>query len=176
MASDEQSRGDAGTRGCRTSETTQWGVFTFPPLLYHGIDIVEVARVRRAAERWGMRFLSRVFTPDELEECGLPFGAPRYESLAARWAAKEAFAKALGLGLRGLGAKAAEQLLQLREIAVAKGESGQPVLRLSGSAADAAAARGIGALALSLSHSGGMAVASVIGLAAGGPSRSDAVE
>jgi holo-[acyl-carrier protein] synthase len=148
-------------------------------VLYHGIDLVEVARVRRAAERWGARFLDRVFAPGELADCGLGGPAPRYESLAARWAAKEALAKALGVGLSGLGGggDGAERLPQLREIVVVRGAGGRPELRLSGNAAAAAAARGIGQLTLSLSHSGGMAVASVVGLGApGGSPGGDSVE
>lgn len=141
-------------------------------MLVHGIDIVEVARVRRAAERWGGRFLRRVFTPGELADCGAAGPAPRYESLAARWAAKEAAAKALGVGLSGLGAGpgAAGELLHLHEIEVARGPGGRPLLRLHGGAAAAAARLGIAELALSVSHSGGLAVASVVG--AGGPEAS----
>lgn len=148
-------------------------------MLFHGIDIVEVARVRRAAERWGVRFLERVFTPGELADCGLAGPAPRYESLAARWAAKEALAKALGVGLRGLGAGdgGPDGLLGLQEIAVVRGAGGGPELRLTGNASATAAARGVSQLALSLSHSGGLAVASVVGLATpGGSPPRDGVE
>ena len=45
-------------------------------MLYHGVDIIEVERVRRAVERWGDRFLRRVFTPGELADCGVVAGAP----------------------------------------------------------------------------------------------------
>jgi holo-[acyl-carrier protein] synthase len=134
-------------------------------MIYHGIDIVEVARVRRAAVRWGERFLERVFTPGELRDCGCPGPAPRYESLAARWAAKEALAKALGVGLSGLGAGAAgEPLAHFREVEVVRGPGGRPELRLYGAAAAAARARGIGELSVSLSHTAEHAVASVVGL------------
>jgi len=140
-----------------------------PPLLelaviYHGVDIIEVARIRHAAERWGMRFLRRVFTPAELADCGVGGPAPRYESLAARWAAKEATAKALGAGLRGLGGSPTG--LRFQEIEVIRGPDGRPALRLSGAAAAAAAQVGLGSLALSLSHTHDHAVASVIGLRA----------
>ena len=137
-------------------------------MLYHGVDIIEVERVRRAVERWGERFLRRVYTAAELADCGVAEGAPRYESLAARWAAKEAAAKALGLGLRGLaaGAPAEGAPLRLLEIEVARGPGGRPELRLHGEAAAAAAALGLASLALSLSHTREHAVASVVGLGA----------
>lgn len=144
-------------------------------MIYHGIDIVEVARVRAAAERWGARFLGRVFTAGELADCGAAGPAPRYESLAARWAAKEAAAKALGVGLSGLGAGApAAGLLHFHEIEVARAPDGRPELRLHGGAAAAAAARGVAQLALSLSHTAEHAVASVVGL--GGLAPRDSVE
>ena len=52
-------------------------------MLYHGVDIMEVARLRQAVERWGERFLRRVYTPGELADCGVDAGKPRFESLAA---------------------------------------------------------------------------------------------
>jgi holo-[acyl-carrier protein] synthase len=145
-------------------------------VIYHGVDIVEVARVRDAAERWGARFLRRVFTPGELADCDAGGPAPRFESLAARWAAKEAVAKALGVGLSGLGAgvSAPGAPLHFHEIEVARAPDGRPELRLHGGAADAAAARGIAQLALSLSHTAEHAVASVVGI--GGPPLRDGVE
>lgn len=139
-------------------------------MLFHGIDIIEVARVRQAAERWGERFLARVFTPGELSDCGVGGPCPRYESLAVRWAAKEALAKAFGVGLSGLGAgpRDGRPLLHLVEIEVARGPGGRPGLRLHGEAAVVAATLGVTELALSLSHSGAHAVASVVGLGGGG--------
>jgi holo-[acyl-carrier protein] synthase len=134
-------------------------------VLYHGVDIIEVARVRRAAERWGERFLRRVFTPGELADCGLAEGAPRFESLAARWAAKEAAAKALGRGLSGLAAGTGD-LLHFHDLEVARGPGGRPELRLHGGAAAAAVALGLAQIALSLSHTREHAIASVVGLGA----------
>lgn len=135
-------------------------------MLYHGVDIIEVARVRRAVERWGERFLRRVYTPGELADCAVGEGVPRYESLAVRWAAKEAAAKALGLGLSGLaaGAGAADAPLRPLDLEVVRGPAGRPELRLHGPAADAASALGLAQLALSLSHTDDYAVASVVGL------------
>lgn len=138
-------------------------------MLYNGVDIVEVARVRDAAERWGARFLRRVFTPGELADCDAESSAPRFDSLAARWAAKEAVAKALGVGLSGLGAGASAPgaLLHFHEIEVVRASSGRPELQLHGGAAAAAAAHGVARLALSLSHTADYAVASVVGLGEG---------
>ncbi|GAB4438900.1 MAG: holo-ACP synthase [Chloroflexi bacterium OHK40] len=142
-------------------------------MIYHGVDIVEVARVRRAVERWGERFLARVFTPAELADCEATGPTPRFHSLAARWAAKEAAAKALGLGLSGLAAGPSGGHLHFHELEVARGPGGRPILHLHGGAAAAAAAAGLGELALSLSHTEHLAVASVVALAAG-PGRSPA--
>jgi holo-[acyl-carrier protein] synthase len=141
-----------------------------------------VARVRRAAERWGARFLRRVFTPGELADCGVGAGEPRYQSLAARWAAKEAAAKALGAGLSGLGAGAGglergrSGRLHFHELEVAREPGGRPAMRLHGGAAALAAGLGIAELALSLSHSGAHAIASVVGLGAGRRPGGDSVE
>ncbi len=137
-------------------------------MLYHGVDIMEVARLRRAVERWGERFLRRVYTPGELADCGVAAGKPRYESLAARWAAKEAAAKALGLGLSGLaaGRPVTGPPLHLRELEVTRGPAGRPELRLHGQAAAAAAALGLSQIALSLSHTHEHAVASVVAIGA----------
>ena len=68
-------------------------------MLYTGIDLIEIARIARAADRWGERFLRRVYTPAELAAY-----RARIPSLAARWSAKEAVSKLLCVGLRGLGA------------------------------------------------------------------------
>jgi holo-[acyl-carrier protein] synthase len=139
-------------------------------MLYHGIDIIEVRRIRSAVERWGERFLRRVYTVDELRDCGCNDGLPRYGSLAARWAAKEAAAKALGVGLRGLGAKAGDwQLgvgarLSLHDIEVLRSVGGQPRLALHGEAAALAVRLRLHEFVLSLTHGHDYAVASVIGV------------
>ncbi|NTU84369.1 MAG: holo-ACP synthase [Chloroflexales bacterium] len=135
-------------------------------MLCHGVDIIEVGRVRLVVERWGERFLRRVYTPGELDDCRAGASTPNFESLAARWAAKEAAAKALGRGLSGLAAGAGE-LLHFHDLEVARGPGGRPVLRLHGGAAAAAAALGLVEIALSLSHTHEHAIASVIGLGAG---------
>jgi holo-[acyl-carrier protein] synthase len=134
-------------------------------MIYHGIDIVEIARIRRAVERWGERFLRHVYTRGELDDCAAPGPAPRYQSLAARWAAKEAAAKALGVGLSGMAAGVSpDERPGMTDIEVVRGPDGRPSLRLHGPAAAAAATHGIADMALSMSHSGESAVASVVAL------------
>ncbi|BDG62401.1 holo-ACP synthase [Caldinitratiruptor microaerophilus] len=118
-----------------------------------GIDIIEVDRVRRAAERTP-RFLTRVFTPAELAYAGAA-PAHRWRRLAARFAAKEAALKALGTGLRRA---------RWQEVEVVPGPLGRPGLRLTGSLAERAARLGVTALHLSISHSRHYAVAQVLAL------------
>jgi holo-[acyl-carrier protein] synthase len=113
-----------------------------------GVDLVEIRRVAALVARYSERFTGRVFTPGELADCG-----GRAESLAARWAAKEAVAKALGTGIGAVG---------WQEIEVVRGESGCPGVLLHGSAAILAAERGLVRWALSLAHDGGMALAFVV--------------
>jgi holo-[acyl-carrier protein] synthase len=113
-----------------------------------GVDLVEVRRIAKLVEQHGERFTGRVFTPRELVDC-----SGRAESLAARWAAKEAVAKALGTGIGKVG---------WQEIEVLRGESGCPSVQLHGRAAALAAERGLARWALSLAHDGGMALAFVV--------------
>ena len=117
-----------------------------------GLDIVETARVARALANHGARFADRVYTPAELADCAAR--ADRVQALAGRFAAKEAFLKALGTGwIRGLS---------LRHVEVVRGKSGPPELRLLGSAVDRVRERGVCGLHLSLSHQPGVAAAVVI--------------
>jgi holo-[acyl-carrier protein] synthase len=143
-------------------------------MIYHGIDIIEIDRIRRATGRWGERFLRRVYTASELSDCNALGPAPRYQSLAARWAAKEAVAKALGVGLSGIAAGTSpDHRPGMTDIEVVRATDGRPTLRLHGPAADAATALGISEMALSLSHSGGSAVASVVALSDERPMTND---
>jgi len=119
-----------------------------------GIDIVEVARLARLRDRFGERALRRIFTEAELTYClglALPASAA---SLAARFAAKEAFYKALGTGVGAGGA--------WNEAEVVRCENGRPTMRLHGTAAENAARLGVRQIHLSLSHTATHAVASVI--------------
>lgn len=118
-----------------------------------GVDLVEVARVRKAVQRHGQAFLERVFTPGEVEYCEAR-GAARFQSYAARLAAKEAAAKALGTGIAGG--------VSFGEIEVVSGERGEPELRLHGRTAEVAAGLPVQDAALSLSHTAGHAVALVV--------------
>jgi holo-[acyl-carrier protein] synthase len=85
-----------------------------------GVDIVKVDRIEKAVERWGHRFLKRIFTADEIERCQKR--ARPAQCLALRFAAKEAFAKALGLGMR--------EGLRWRDIEVVHDNFGKPDLLL----------------------------------------------
>jgi holo-[acyl-carrier protein] synthase len=124
-----------------------------------GIDIVEIARVRRLMERWQDRFLHRVFTDDELAYARARRDPA--EHLAARFAAKEATLKALGTGL-SMG-------VRWREMEVRRLRGQPPTLALSGRTAELGAARGIRRLHVSLTHDGGLAVAQVLAEGEGAP-------
>lgn len=131
-----------------------------------GTDIVYIPRVQAALERFGERFLQRVYTPIEQRDCGLlaqvPVQAVRLQEkqigvsanqLAGRWAAKEAVAKALGTGWRGL---------RYTDIEVQRQPGGQPQVFLYGAAAIAAAQWGDYHWQVSLSHDGDYAIATAI--------------
>ena len=119
-----------------------------------GIDLVDIARIRAALEnpRTGLRFRDRVFTAAEIAYCERR--ARRFESFAARFAAKEAMVKALG------------SACGWREMEVVRGDAA-PTMRLTGRAAARAAALGITRVHLSLSHGDAQATAFVIAEAAG---------
>jgi holo-[acyl-carrier protein] synthase len=114
-----------------------------------GIDLIEIARIADNIERHGERFLARVFTPEERKTC-----ADRVESLAARFAAKEAVAKALGSGLDGFA---------LLDIEITRDEKGAPGLLLHGVAAQKAREQGLTRWSISLSHAQEHATAIAIG-------------
>jgi holo-[acyl-carrier protein] synthase len=116
----------------------------------NGIDLVEIARVQSAVERHGERFLARIFTAQERTDCG-----GRAESMAARWAAKEAAAKALGCGLGEVA---------WDEIEITRSENGAPGLVLHGKAQARAQTLGLIHWSVSLSHSQSHAIAMVVAL------------
>lgn len=116
-----------------------------------GIDLVSVTSVREAIERHADRYLTRVYAPSELADCDGPHGW-QVERLAARFAAKEAMRKVLR----------APAGVAWSAIAVESGGDGAPTLRLSGAAERFAAAAGIVALDLSLTHESELAGAVVI--------------
>jgi len=117
-----------------------------------GTDLIEIERVQASIDRFGERFLERIFTPGEIAYC-LQKKKHAAESFAARFAAKEAGAKALGTGIsRGVG---------WQEIEVRRAAGERPTLHLSGRAAERAAAMGVKHLHLSLTHSRTVALAVV---------------
>jgi holo-[acyl-carrier protein] synthase len=122
-------------------------------ILGTGIDMVEIERVARSIERYGSRFLERVYTPGEIAYCQRK-RRNAAESFAARFAAKEAAAKALGTGI-GLG-------VTWREIEVGREPAGRPLLLLHGRAAEFAAAMGVRNCSLSITHTGMASMAMVI--------------
>lgn len=117
-----------------------------------GVDQVDVARIRNMRLRWGDRFLKRVFTDSELENCLA--SAHRDQRLAARFAAKEAFLKAIGTGF-ALGAN-------WLDIEVRSDSLGAPALLISGSAAELMRSRNADKSHLSLTHTAQTAVAVVV--------------
>lgn len=117
-----------------------------------GVDLAEVGRIQRAAERFGPRFIERVFTPREIAYAERK--ANRYERYAARFAAKEAGMKAIGTGWR--------RGVRWRDFEVANLPSGKPTLLFHGKAAEFAARLGVSNVALSITHTKETALAHVI--------------
>src|SRR5689334_806280 len=117
-----------------------------------GVDIIEVPRIKASVERFGQRFLSRVFTPEELRySMAKPNAAER---LAARFAAKEAGLKAIGTGLR--------HGITWQDVEVLRMPGQRPLLKFSGKAAEFADRLGCKRTHLSLSHTKEQAIAYVI--------------
>src|SRR5689334_18387944 len=117
-----------------------------------GVDIAEVGRIKAALERFGDRFLKRVFTPAEVRYCLGKANAP--ERLAARFAAKEAGMKAIGTGLN--------HGVSWQDVEVVRMPGQRPVLKFSGKAAEFAARLGCKRTHLSLTHTKEQAMAHVI--------------
>lgn len=117
-----------------------------------GIDLAEVDRIREAIERYGDRFLQRIYTP--LEIAYVSRKANRYERYAARFAAKEAGMKAIGTGWR--------RGVTWKDFEVVNLPGGRPTLRLSGVAAEVAERMGVRNISLSLTHTSSSGMAYVI--------------
>jgi holo-[acyl-carrier protein] synthase len=118
-----------------------------------GTDLIEIERVQASIDRFGERFLARLFTPGEIAYCQHK-RKNSTESFAARFAAKEAGAKALGTGIsRGIS---------WQELEVRRQPGERPTLHLSGRAAERAAAMGVRRVQLSLTHSRELAMAVVV--------------
>jgi holo-[acyl-carrier protein] synthase len=120
-----------------------------------GIDVIEIARVRKVLQRHPDRFLQRVYTREEVAFC-----RGRVPELAARFAAKEAVMKALGTGARGLA---------WREIEILPNQRGKPLVYLHGKAAERSEAIGLRGVDISLTHSHELAIAAVVGAADDAP-------
>jgi holo-[acyl-carrier protein] synthase len=117
-----------------------------------GIDLVEIGRIQRSIDRYGGRFLDRVYTGAEQAYCLRKRKAA--ESFAARFAAKEAGAKALGTGI--------SQGVSWLEIEVVREPGGRPTVQFHGRAAQIAALLGVVRAALSITHTVELAMASVV--------------
>lgn len=113
-----------------------------------GVDAAEIPRIQKALERWGQRFLDRVYTPSEQLYC-----RGKAERLAGRFAAKEAVSKALGTGIRRLS---------WRDIEILPNRRGRPTVYLHGRAAARAHEMGATWLSVSITHTDELAIAFVI--------------
>lgn len=117
-----------------------------------GIDMVRNSRIENLVERWGEKFLRKVFTDDELAQNG--DCRNRNISYAANYAVKEAFVKALGTGFR--------RGIKFHNIAVMRNELGKPFIDLRGSTKELAEQRGLTRIHTTISHDGEYSVAVVI--------------
>lgn len=135
--------GTAGTKCCRLVNNM---------IIGSGIDMVEIRRIEHAVDRYGGRFLDRVFTQREQTYCLRKRNSG--ESFAARFAAKEAGAKALGTGI--------SYGVSWLEIEVVREPSGRPTLEFHGRAAQIASRLGAVHAALSITHTAELAMASVV--------------
>src|SRR5580698_1154974 len=117
-----------------------------------GIDVVEIGRIQHSIDRFGGRFLKRVYLEAEQAYCMRKRNSA--ESFAGRFAAKEAGAKALGTGI-SFG-------VNWLEIEVVRKPSGQPTLAFHGRAAEIAARLGVAQSSISITHTADLAIASVL--------------
>jgi holo-[acyl-carrier protein] synthase len=117
-----------------------------------GVDLAEVPRIRASIERFGARFIERIYTPAEIAY--VERKANRWERYAARFAAKEAGMKAIGTGWR--------HGVRWQDFEVANLPSGKPTLRLHGVAARVADKLGVRNVSLSLTHTAALGMAHVI--------------
>src|SRR5579859_8040916 len=117
-----------------------------------GVDLAEVPRIRASIERFGSKFVDRIYTPAEIAY--VERKANRFERYAARFAAKEAGMKAIGTGWK--------RGVTWQDFEVANLPSGKPTLRLHGVAAEIAEKMGVKNVALSLTHTAELGMAHVI--------------
>lgn len=153
---------DAGARAASVAGAPELGgaglvgaVSAPPPeTIELGIDIIRISRIRDSLARFGDRFTERVLTKTEMA-----YVRGRPETMAGRWAAKEAVSKVLGLGVRGIG---------WRDIEIERLPTGQPAVKLHGRAVRRAEQLGMGRIALSISHESEFAVAIAYGVRTAG--------
>ena len=118
-----------------------------------GVDATEISRIAQAVDRWGQRFLDRVYTPAEQRYCGR-----KMQRLAGRFAAKEAISKVLGTGVR---------YVYWREMEILPDARGKPVVTLYGRAERVARSLGLGPIGVSITHTGDLALAFALALGKG---------
>jgi holo-[acyl-carrier protein] synthase len=123
-------------------------------MMSHGVDMVDCARLAASIERFGEKFLHRVFTPAEQDYCLGKKNSTQH--LAGRFAAKEAVLKVLGTGWR--------DGIAWTDIEIKNLPSGQPVVQMSGKCRDIADELGLSKILISISHIETHAIASAIGL------------
>ena len=155
-ASEDGSGPSGEARGAAVGETGLAAALPAPPpeTTELGIDIIRVSRIADSIARFGDRFTQRVLTPAEQA-----YVRNRAETMAGRWAAKEAVSKVLGLGVRGIG---------WRDIEIERLPTGQPAVKLHGRAARRAEQLGMGRVAISISHESDFAVAIAYGVRTAG--------
>ena len=117
-----------------------------------GVDLAEVPRIRASIERYGEKFIRRIYTPAEIAY--VERKANKYERYAARFAAKEAGMKAIGTGWR--------HGVTWQDFEVANLRSGKPTLLLHGAAAGFAEKLGVKNISLSITHTAELGMAHVI--------------
>ena len=117
-----------------------------------GVDLVSIGRIEKTIRKWGNRFVTRVFTAEESRICYIRPSS--YSAFALRFGAKEAFSKALGLGMR--------KGIRWRDIEVFNNPAGKPGLRLYGAASEICKEKGINGIHLSLSDDGEYGMAMVV--------------
>lgn len=123
-------------------------------VIAHGIDLVDIARIKQSITEHGQRFIDRCFTQQETDYAHSAKEPRNYERFAARFAAKEAVLKALGTGwANGIA---------WTDVEIRRQPSGAPTVYLSAKAAEIAEELGITQLHLSMTHTSTQAMASVI--------------
>jgi holo-[acyl-carrier protein] synthase len=115
-----------------------------------GIDAVEISRITLAVERWGQRFMDRVYTQAEQDYCGT-----NAQRLAGRFAAKEAISKVLGTGVG---------YVRWQELEILPDMKGKPLVTLSGQAAALSRQLGLGEISISITHAGDLALAFAVAI------------